>query len=82
MRETKESVEEQQSVFQEWAEVTTAHGFLDYSYAKTRLGKVIWFILILVCLLLMFYQLNRVFDDYYKHEWITTIKEKASDIGK
>uniref|UniRef100_A0A914XHA3 Uncharacterized protein n=1 Tax=Plectus sambesii TaxID=2011161 RepID=A0A914XHA3_9BILA len=70
------------TAFDEWASETTAHGFLDYSKSKSVIGKAIWFFLIFLSLMLMVYQLYRVTNDYLKHEWITTIQEKASDTGQ
>lgn len=71
-----------ESVFSQWAEVTTAHGFLDFSRARTVLGKTVWFLLIFLSLYLMIYQLYRGIKDYASHEWKTAIQQKWSNPGE
>lgn len=73
--------EKKPSIFAEWAGATTAHGFVDFSQARTIIGKAIWFILIFVSLFLMCYQLQRGISDYALHEWKTSIEEKRSSGG-
>lgn len=80
MKEAQEQTEKT-SVFKEWADATTAHGFVDFCRSKTVVGKVIWFVLILISFTLMVYQLYQIGNDYSKNEWITTTKEQSPDNG-
>ena len=71
--------EEDKSVFHEWASATTAHGFLDFSQAETKISKIIWFILITVSLVIMGYQVTRNVQDWTLHEWKTSVQEVTGD---
>jgi hypothetical protein len=71
--------EEKDSVFREWAEVTSAHGFLDLTRAKTIHGRIIWIVLIFICTILMCYQVSRAIEQFSGHEWTTNIKSSPAD---
>uniref|UniRef100_A0A914XQ49 Uncharacterized protein n=1 Tax=Plectus sambesii TaxID=2011161 RepID=A0A914XQ49_9BILA len=79
---TEERSENQnRSTFREWAAVTTAHGFLDFSQANSLFGKIVWFVLIAISLALMTYQLYTTIDDFSAHKWVSTAKEEPSGIN-
>uniref|UniRef100_A0A914XGM1 Uncharacterized protein n=1 Tax=Plectus sambesii TaxID=2011161 RepID=A0A914XGM1_9BILA len=79
---TEERSENQnRSTFREWAAVTTAHGFLDFSQASSLFGKIVWFVLIAISLALMTYQLYTTIDDFSAHKWVSTAKEEPSGIN-
>lgn len=80
MKEAQEQTEKT-SVFKEWADSTTAHGFVDFTRSKTVVGKVIWSVLIFISLTLMVYQLYQIANNYSKHEWITTTTEQLPNNG-
>lgn len=68
--------------FKEWAESTTAHGFLDLTRAETLVGKLIWIVLIAVSLIIMGYQVFGLIREFSGHEWGSAIKEIPSDKGE
>ena len=70
------------ATFHEWSEVTTAHGFLDLSRAKTLVGKIIWAFLITICLVIMCYQVSNGIRDFSEHQWATASKQKPRDDGE
>lgn len=70
------------TLFNQWAECTTAHGFLDLTRAETLFGKLIWIILIALSLVIMGYQVFGVIREFSHNEWASTIKEVPSDTGK
>lgn len=70
------------SLFDDWAAATTAHGFYDFSKAKTKRGKGLWMLIIILCFALMGYQLYRTIAEFGKHEWKTTVQEVPGNPGK
>lgn len=69
------SEEESKSVFVEWAEITTAHGFVDYVKARSHCGKIVWAFLVIASLTLMLYQIGRTTIAFKDHSWSTSIQD-------
>ena len=66
------------SIFAEFCESTSAHGFLDFWKATSRVLKIFWALIILISILATFFFVHQVIFDYQNSPLATNILQNYS----